>query len=173
MDQGYCASAVAWRINAGNSDGVDLTGRTVVLGIDFPGPTMFDGAATARLYIDDSASSDQVRELESIYQGQKGGTMGALAPLISTWLPTQQASIGISEDGEAISVSVGDTGKVENKLLRDPDGHGFELRGGGFVGAFGLEVAQLAPSSTTWTDPDLPRSFETKSGARGEFTWSA
>ena len=173
MDQGWCDSAVAWRIQDGDSDGVSLAGRTVVLGIDFPGPTLFDGGATARLYIDDGASAEQRRELEAIYHGEKGGTMGALAPLISTWLATQSASIGVNDEGERIGVSVGDTGQIESTLLKDPDGHGFELRGGGFVAGFGMEVAQLAPSASRWSDPDLPRAFETKSGARGNFSWSA
>lgn len=40
-----------------------LAGRTVALALDFPGPTLFDGNGTARIYIDDGASKDQVREL--------------------------------------------------------------------------------------------------------------
>jgi hypothetical protein len=173
MDQGWCDSAVAWRIQDGDSEGVNLGGRTVVLGIDFPGPTMFDGGATARLYIDDQASEEQRRELESIYHGSKGGTMGALAPLIANWLPTQSAAINVDDEGERISVSVGGAGQIESRLLKDGEGHGFELRGGGFVAGFGMEVALMAPSSSRWSDPELPRSFETKSGARGHFSWSA
>jgi hypothetical protein len=52
--------------------------------------------------------------------------------------------------------------------LRDADGNGFTLRGGGFVGAFGLEEAELAPTGgTKLTDAAMPRVIETKSGARG------
>src|SRR5680860_246098 len=86
MDQGWCASAIAFRVNQGSSDGVDLGERQVVFAVDFPGPTLFDGNATARLYIDDGASGDQHRELEAIWSGQKGGPMAVLAPLVSTWL---------------------------------------------------------------------------------------
>jgi predicted metal-binding membrane protein len=35
-----------------------------------------------------------------------------------------------------------------------------------------LVAFDLAPSGSRWTDPDL-RQFETKSGGRGEFSWSA
>jgi len=83
MDQGWCAGAMVFRAREGNSDGVTLDGRTVVFVIDFPGPTMFDGNATARLYIDDGANADQRRELEAICSGNKGGPMSALAPLIA------------------------------------------------------------------------------------------
>lgn len=171
MDQGWCAGAIALRVRDGDAEGVDLGGRTVVLAIDFPGPTLFDGNATARLYIDRGATAGQRGELEAICSGQKGGPMAVLAPLVSTWLPARSASIDIADQDDAITVTVADAGRVESRRLRDPQGQGFTLRGGGFVTALGMEEVDLAPSATTWTDPDL-RQFETKSGARGDFTWS-
>jgi hypothetical protein len=155
----------------GNSDGVALGGRTVVFAVDFPGPTLFDGNATARLYVDNGASADQRRELEAICSGQKGGPMAALAPLVSTWLPARSARIDVADDGDTITISVDDAGQVESRRLRDPQGQGFTLRGGGFVTALGMEEVDLSPSRSRWTDSDL-RQFETKSGARGEFSWS-
>jgi hypothetical protein len=172
MDQGWCASAIVFRCREGNSDGVALAGRTVVFAVDFPGPTLFDGNATARLYIDEAANADQRRELEAICSGQKGGPMAVLAPLVAKWLPARSAKIDVADEGEVIAVTVDDLGRVESRRLRDPQGQGFTLRGGGFVGGFGLEEVDLAPSANRWTDRDL-RQFETKSGARGEFSWSS
>ena len=172
MDQGWCASAIAFRVRDGQSDGVELGDRTVVFAVDFPGPTLFDGNATARLYIDAGASDEQRRELEAIVSGQKGGPMAALAPLISTWLPARAAQIDVADEGDAITVTVDNAGRVESRRLRDPQGEGFTLRGGGFVSALGMEEVDLAPSGSRWTDPDL-RQFESKSGARGDFIWSA
>ncbi len=173
MDQGWCASALAFRVRDGEADGVDLGGRTLVLGVDFPGPTLFDGKATAGLFVDEGAGADQRRELEAIFRGEKGGPMAVLAPLIATWLPTQAAAIAVAEESETITVSVPPVGAVQSRLLRDAQGTGFRLEGGGFVAAFGLPAAELAPSSSRWADPEMPRPFETKSGARGDFTWSA
>jgi hypothetical protein len=45
----------------------------------------------------------------------------------------------------------------------------------GFAVAFQFEnqTAALAPSTgTRWADPDMPRQWESKSGAVGTFTWS-
>ncbi|MGH2950457.1 MAG: DUF1326 domain-containing protein [Solirubrobacterales bacterium] len=172
MDQGWCASVLAFKIEEGSADGVDLGGRTVVFTPHFPGPTLFDGNGTARLYVDEGASDEQRREVEAIFQGRKGGPMEPLGPLFTTWLPTQSAAIGVREDGEAITVSVGGAGEMRSQLLRDPEGQAFTLRGGGFVAGFGLEQAELAPTSSQWSDSDLPEQFETKSGARGSFAWS-
>ena len=171
MDQGWCASAIVFRTRDGQSNDVGLNGRTVVLALDFPGPTLFDGNATARLYIDDGASADQRRELEAICSGQKGGPMAVVAGLVSKWLPGRAAKIDVTDQGDTLSIAVGEAGRVESRLLRDPQGHGFTLRGGGFVSGLGMEQVDLAPSGSRWTDPDLRR-FETKSGARGEFSWS-
>jgi hypothetical protein len=171
MDQGWCAGAMVFRAREGNSDGVTLDGRTVVFVIDFPGPTMFDGNATARLYIDDGANADQRRELEAICSGNKGGPMSALAPLIAKWLPARIAKIDVGEAGETITVTVANAGRVKSQRLRDTQGQGFTLRGGGFVTGLGMQEVDLAPSGSRWTDLDL-RQFETKSGARGEFSWS-
>ena len=168
MDQGWCAGSLVFEIESGNSDGVDLGGRTVVLLADWPGPTLFDGNGTARVFIDDGASEDQTRELTAIIQGQKGGSLEMLGGLISTWLPAEKTSISVSRDGDVISATVGSVGQVTSTALRDDQGNGFTLQGGGFVGAFGMEKAELAPSKgTRWSDPEMPREFESKSGARG------
>jgi hypothetical protein len=171
-DKGYCTGAVTFHVHDGNADGVNLGGRTVIFALDFPGPKFFDGNATCRLYIDEGASNEQRRALEPIFQGQKGGPMALLAPLVRKWLPTDSRQIRVREDGDSITVSVSGIGEIQSHLLKDQEGHGFELRGGGFVGGMGLDMAQIAHTSTRWSDADLPR-IESKSGARGKFRWSA
>jgi hypothetical protein len=172
MDQGWCGGVLGVRISEGSADGVALDGRTVVIGIDFPGPTLFDADATARVFIDDGADADQQRELEPIMQGSKGGAMENIAPLVSTWLPTKTAEIEVDDQGDSIAVTVNGTGALRSQLLRDPGGTAFTLRGGGFVSGLGMEVADLAPTSSEWADADMPKRFETKSGARGDIAWS-
>jgi hypothetical protein len=173
MDRGWCRGAIALRIEEGSADGVDLGGRTVTLGVHFPGPTLFDGEGTARVIIDDGASDEQRDALEAIVHGERGGPMEVIAPLVSEWLPTQTARIDIDESGDKITIDAGDAGVVSSQLLRDPEGHAFKLTGGGFVGGFGLQAAELAPSSSEWKDQDFPEGpVEMKSGARGAFTWA-
>ena len=87
MDQGWCASTLLFRIQQGSSDGVNLGGRTVVLALDFPGPTLLDGNGTARIYVDAPTTDDQRHELESIFQGRKGGPNGSVG-----WITNQMAT---------------------------------------------------------------------------------
>jgi hypothetical protein len=48
------------------------------------------------------------------------------------------------------------------------------LQNAGFASAlqFNDETVELAPSASRWSDPDMPRQFETKSGAVATFNWS-
>ena len=171
QDQGWCASAIAIRIGEGTADGVDLGGRTVVLALDFP-EVMFNGNGTGRLWLEEGANTEQARELEAIFQGRKGGPMEVVGGLVTNWLPTRTTNIDVRDEGDAVTVRVGDVGDVKSQRLKDPGGQGFTLRGGGFVAGFGMEEADLAPSGSRWSDPEMPRQFETKSGARGNVSWS-
>jgi hypothetical protein len=174
MDQGWCASTITFRVREGSSNGVKLGGTTLVLSYDFPGPTLFDANATARLYIEKAATADQQRELEAIFQGRKGGPMAILAPLVAKWLPTQISKIDIHESGDDLAVTVGNVGQVKSHKLNNEAGRPMTMQGVGFAVTlqFDNETIQLAPSASRWSDPDMPRSFETKSGAVGSFTWA-
>jgi hypothetical protein len=174
MDQGWCAAPILFRVQQGSSDGVGLDGGTLVIVLDFPGPTLFDGNATARLYIDEAASSDQRRELEAIFQGKKGGPMAIIAGLVTKWLPTQTTKIEIQEKDDTLTATVGNFGKVKSQRLKNEAGQPMSMQGAGFAVAlqFDNETMHLAPSGSQWSDPDMPRRFETKSGAVGNFTWS-
>jgi hypothetical protein len=115
MDQGWCASAWLLRGHQGSADGVDLGGRTLAVALDFPGPTLYDGNGTARLYIDDGANADQRRELEAIFQGTRGGPMEILGGLVAKWLPTQATKIDCQEQGGALTAAVGGFGQIKSE----------------------------------------------------------
>ena len=174
MDQGWCASAWLFRVRQGSSDGVNLSGRTLTVALDFPGPTLFDGNGTARVYLDEAASPDQRRELEAIFQGKRGGPMEIIGGLVTNWLPTQVSTIDIQEKDGALTANVGRFGQVTSSRLKNEAGQPTTMQNTGFTTAlqFDNQTAQLAPSGSHWSDPDMPRSFETKSGAVATLTWS-
>ena len=174
MDEGWCASAWLFRIQQGNSDGVKLDGCTVIVGLDFPGPTLFDGNGTARVYIADEANAEQHREIEAIFQGTKGGPLEVIAGLVTNWLPAQSTKIDLQEEGDTLTASAGSFGQVKSRLLKDEAGRVMTLQNAGFASAlqFNDETVELAPSASRWSDPDMPRQFETKSGAVATFNWS-
>jgi hypothetical protein len=172
--QGWCAGWALYRIRQGSAGGVDLSGLALAFGDYFPGPTIYDGNATARLYIDERANADQRRELEAIFQGRKGGPMALLAPLVTKWLPTQGAKIDVQEQGGTLTATIGGFGQIKSQRLTDDAGRPTTMQNAKFTTGlqFDNQAAQLAPSAgTRWSDPDMPRQFETKSGVVASLTW--
>lgn len=174
MDQGWCATTFLFRIQQGNSDGVNLGNLDVVMASDFPGPTLFDGNGTARVYLSEGASADQCRELEAIFQGRKGGPMEIVSSLVTRWLPTEATRIDVQEQGGTVSATVGNFGQVQSQRLRNEAGQSMTMQNVGIAVMFQLDnqTGELAPGTgTRWSDPDLPRPFESKSGVVASFRW--
>ena len=176
MDKGYCGGLILFRIQDGISNSISLAGRDVVLFFDWPGPTLLDGNATKRLYIDNAADTNQQKELEDIFKGKRGGPMQILSTLVAKWLPTITTTIHIKEDNNShnITARVGNFGEIKSQELRNEAGRAMTVQGAGFASMFQFEndVLTLAPSDTQWSDPDTPHTqITTRSGALGKFSW--
>jgi len=101
--------------------------------------------------------------------------MGALAGLITKWLPTQTTQIAVREENGTTRATVGSVGQIQSQRLKNEAGQQMTMQNVGFAVAFQFDnrTAALAPSTgTRWADPDMPRQWESKSGAVGIFTWS-
>lgn len=103
----YCRFAMAFDVDRGNVDEVDLSGRRFVLVGDTP-PQMDQGNWRVGVFVDDGASEDEVAQLGMVLSGQLGGPPAALGPLLSEFLGIERAPIDIERDGEAFHVRVGD-----------------------------------------------------------------
>src|SRR5262249_57084613 len=76
---------------------------------------------TGRLYIDDGATTAQLRELESLFTGKYGGPPAVASTLITTWLPTQLVPITIGR-GDNATASVGTLGLLKTQRMLDQAG---------------------------------------------------
>ena len=172
MDQGWCAGTLAFQITEGNSNGVDLGGSIVILGLYAPGPTLLDGDLTSRLYIDANSSPEQQRELESIFSGSRGGPPEIFAGLSTTTLPTEIVGMDAYDDGGSLTINVGDYGVIESHPLNDESGRPVTIQNA--MGPQELKVSdpQVAPAGFKWSDPEMPLEFDTISGVRATFGWS-
>ena len=71
-DHGPCETLIGLRIDEGNFGDVDLSGVKAVLAIMWP-KAIHEGNGTAAIFIDESASEQQVQGLATILTGQVGG----------------------------------------------------------------------------------------------------
>ncbi|MEX0749391.1 MAG: DUF1326 domain-containing protein [Dehalococcoidia bacterium] len=171
-DLGWCGGAFAFDVQEGESDGLSLVGSKVALTAEWPG-NFFAGNGKARLYIDESASPEQRRELEAIFSGHKGGHLeGLFGAVVQTWLPAQFVKIDI-DWGDKLSLKVGDVGECTLDPVKDPMGNRTSVKGAAAQAGFQIESMDLASSKgSNWRDPDL-RPWSGDSGTLHKFDWKA
>jgi len=168
----YCRATLAFQIREGEIEGTDVSGCKAVFIIDTP-KVMTDGNWKLGVFIDDGATDEQAEKLTSVFTGQLGGPMEALAPLVGELLGVERVPIEIVDDGLRHSVRVGDAIDFE---IED-------------IVPFGVETGEPArltgifhPVGSTLTAAEAKRSrinafgieYEGKTGlSTSEFSWAA
>ena len=167
----FCRVTLVFHVKEGEVEGTDVGGVKLVVIADTP-KVMTDGNWRLGMFVDESASDDQVAKITAVFGGQLGGPMAALAPLIGEMLGVERAPIEIVEDGLNHSVRIGD--QID-----------FEVKD---IVPFGIETGEPAkltgifnPVSSELTAAEAQRSsinafgisYEGKSGLSSEFTWAA
>jgi hypothetical protein len=91
-DAGTCDSAMAWRIDQGTIEGIDVAGRTLALSVHIPG-NVLAGNWKAVVYVDDESTAEQQDALLKVFTGQLGGAIADLAGLIGEVIAVERAPI--------------------------------------------------------------------------------
>jgi len=132
----------------------------------------FLGGGKARLYIGQTATEDQRRELEAIFSGKKSGHLEVLwGAVIDEWLPAKVASVAISW-GEKPTLSVNGIGQATMQPISNGAGKLTIVSGAMSQAGLQIDSMNLASSDgSQWSDPDF-RSWKGSSGNIHEFDWS-
>src|SRR5215207_7142060 len=77
-DYDRCHLALAFHVDSGDVDGVDVSGLTVAVLADTP-RVMADGNWRVGLFMDAAASEEQADKLGAVFSGQLGRPMEALS----------------------------------------------------------------------------------------------
>ena len=91
-DNGTCKTIVAWRIDKGTVDGVDVGGNTIAAVAFVPG-NILEGNWRAAIFVDENASPAQEEALLKVYTGKAGGPVADLAKLIGEVVSVERAPI--------------------------------------------------------------------------------
>lgn len=91
-DNGTCDTIVAWRIDKGKVNGLDVGGNTIAAVAHVPG-NILEGNWRAAIFIDDQASLVQEEALLKVFTGQAGGPVADLAKLIGEVVSVERAKI--------------------------------------------------------------------------------
>ncbi len=121
-DGGKCDSALAWGIDKGTIEGIDVSGLTLALSVHIPGNVLTPGSWKAAVIVDDRASDEQQAALLKVFTGQAGGAIADLAGLIGEVVAVERAPITFTVQGGKGTFRVGDIADAELEPLQGATG---------------------------------------------------
>jgi len=120
-DGGYCDVTVAWHMDKGTVEGVDVAGCTIAAIAHIPGKPL-DGNWRAAVYIDDGASKDQEGALLNVFTGKLGGAIADVAKLIGEVVGVERVSIAFTAKGGKGSLKIGEVANAQMEPYLTADG---------------------------------------------------
>lgn len=135
-DGGYCDVTVAWHVDKGEVEGVDVAGCTIAAIAHIPGKPL-DGDWRAAVYIDDKASEAQEGALLNVFTGKLGGPIADVAKLIGDVVGVERALIAFAAENGKGSLKIGDKADAEIEPFVTKDGSVATLSNTLFSGAPG------------------------------------
>jgi hypothetical protein len=122
-DGGTCDSALAWGIDRGVIEGIDVSGLTVALSVHIPGNVLAAGSWKVAVFVDDRASDEQQAALLKVFTGQAGGAIADLAGLIGEVVAIERAPITFTVQGGRGHLRIGDIADAELEPLTGATGN--------------------------------------------------
>jgi hypothetical protein len=116
-DGGTCDSALAWGIDTGSIDGVDVSGLALALSVHIPGNVLTPHSWRAAVFVDDRATDDQQAALLKVFTGQAGGAIADLAGLIGEVVAVERVPITFTVQGGRGTLHIGDVADAEIEPL--------------------------------------------------------
>jgi hypothetical protein len=111
-DNGTCQSIMAWHIDRGTIDGLDVSGLTLGAVMDIPG-NVLAGNWRAMVYVDDQSTPQQQEAILNVWTGKLGGPVADLVKLIGEVVGVERVPITFDLDGVSGSVKIGDSAEAE------------------------------------------------------------
>jgi hypothetical protein len=172
-DRDRCNAFLAFQVESGEVDGVDVSGLTVVAIADTP-KVMSEGNWRLGVLIEDGASDEQAEKLGAVFGGQLGGPMEALGPLVTEPLGVERVALKVSHQNGTHRIEVGDEGEVEVQEIVSfgkEDGVPARLTGIFHPAGADLTIAKATKSHVSAFGIDF--AFEGGSAFANPFSWAA
>jgi hypothetical protein len=120
-DQGTCDAVVAYHLDKGTINDVDVSGLSLVGVAHIPG-NVLEGNWRQVVYVDDQASDEQADALLDAFSGKLGGPLADLAELVGERVAIERAPIKHEIVDGAGTLTVGDKVHAAMHPYTGPDG---------------------------------------------------
>lgn len=121
-DGGTCDGVIAWHIDRGTVDGIDVADRTIAVLAHIPGNVLTPGSWRVVAYVDDKASAQQHDALLNVWTGKLGGPVADLAGLIGEVVAVERAPINFSVQKGRGTFTIGSAVEAELTPLQGATG---------------------------------------------------
>ncbi len=106
-DYKTCDTTIAWGIEKGSIEGVDVSGLTMAVSAHIPKNILIPKSWKAVVFVDDKATAEQEGVLLQLFTGQLGGAVADLAGLIGEVVAVERVPIAFTvADGKG-RISIG------------------------------------------------------------------
>ena len=139
-DGGTCQSIMAYHLDGGTIDGVDVSGLTLAAVVFIPG-NVLAGNWKQAVFVDDRATAEQERALLAAFGGTLGGPLGDLAELVGERLAVTRAPISHEIVEGKGTIRIGESAVAEMEPYRGPDGS---------VTTLNNSIFSTVPGSPAW-----------------------
>jgi hypothetical protein len=113
---------LAWHVDKGAIEGLDVAGRTFVILAHIPG-NVLQGNWKVRVYIDDKATPAQKDALLNVWTGKAGGPIADLAKLVGEVVAVEQLPITFDVKGATGTLRIGEAVSATLAPFQGATGH--------------------------------------------------
>lgn len=106
-DNKTCDTVIAWGIEKGSIEGVDVGGLIMAVSAHIPKNILIPKSWKAVVFVDDRSSAEQQDAMIRLFTGQLGGAVADLAGLIGEVVAVERAPITFSVDGGKGRLTIG------------------------------------------------------------------
>ena len=106
-DYKTCDTTIAWGIEQGSIEGIDVSGLTMAVSAHIPKNILIPKSWKAVVFVDDKATDEQQGALLRLFTGQLGGGIADLAGLIGEVVAVERSPITFSVEGGKGRLTIG------------------------------------------------------------------
>jgi hypothetical protein len=106
-DYKTCDTTIAWGIEKGSIEGVDVSGLTIAVSAHIPGNILTPKSWKAVVFVDERATAEQEGVMLRLFTGQLGGAVADLAGLIGEVVAVERSPITFSVHGGKGRLTIG------------------------------------------------------------------
>jgi hypothetical protein len=106
-DNKTCDTVIAWGIEKGSIEGVDVAGLTMAVSAHIPKNILIPKSWKAVVFVDERATPEQEAAMIRLFTGQLGGAVADLAGLIGEVVAIERSPISFTVDGGKGRLTIG------------------------------------------------------------------